>query len=144
VTQSRDFLLEKRYTTHQQNCKTIFLFLGFGYKVDVRLFPQSADTSWHAGFISHSISCVTFNRFIIEKALLHIMNMESTSPVKSPLSKGNCPFPPLVAGMVTLQFFQNCVPGISMVFPVCFLVNKNSFRTDITCNLTRHCGLPLL
>jgi len=85
-----------------------------------------------------------FNRFIIEKALLHIVNMESTSPVKSPLSKGNCPFPPLVAGMVTLQFFQNCVPGISMVFPLCFLVNKNSFRTDITCNLTRHCGLPLL
>jgi len=26
VTQNRDFLLEKRYTTHQQNNKTIFCF----------------------------------------------------------------------------------------------------------------------
>jgi len=58
--------------------------------------------------------------------------------------KKSFPFPPLVAGLVTLQLFQNCFPRISVVYPVCFLVNKNSFGTNITCNLTRHCGLPLL
>jgi len=30
--------------------------------------------------------------------------------------------PLLVAGLVTLQLFQNCFPRIFVVFPVCFLV----------------------
>jgi len=92
----------------------------------------------------HSISCVAFNRFIIEKALSHISNMGSTSSAKSLLNGGIARFPPPVVDLVTLQLFQNWLSRISVAFPVCFLVNKNSFRTDITCNLTRYCGLPLL
>jgi len=50
----------------------------------------------------------------------------------------------MVLGLVTLQLFQKCFPRIPVVFSVCFLINKNSFGTDITCNLTSHCGLPFL
>jgi len=38
------------------------------------------------------------------------------------LSGSNSPVAPMVAGLVTLQLFQNCLPRISVVFPVCFLV----------------------
>ena len=42
----------------------------------------------------HSISCVAFNRFIIEKAPSHISNMGSTSSAKSLLSGGIARLPP--------------------------------------------------
>jgi len=35
----------------------------------------------------------------------------------------------MVVGLVTLQLFQNCFPRISVIFPVCFLVNK-LFRNE--------------
>jgi len=55
---------------------------------------------------------------VIKKALSQITNMESTSSVQSLLTEGNFPVaPPLVAGLVTLQLFQNCFPRISWYFP---------------------------
>ena len=59
-----------------------------------------------------------FNCFITEKAFSQNTNMGSTSSMESLLSGGNC----LVAGLVTLQFFQNCFPRSSVAFPVCFFV----------------------
>ena len=120
VTQSRDFLLEKRYTTHQQNCKTIFLFLGFGYKVDVRLFPQSADTSWHAGFISHSISCVTFQSLHNwESTFAYCEHGKHISSEKS-LKQGQLPISPPSCGHGYPSVFSKLCPwnfhGISLMF----------------------------
>jgi len=43
ATQNRDFLLEKRYTTHQQNRKTTFF--GFSYKVKVHFNIRSPEKS---------------------------------------------------------------------------------------------------
>ena len=84
-----------------------------------------------------------FNRFITEKSLLlQITNMEHIFTAMS-VKRGNCQLPPLwlrahlqckiywgeiawlpalVAGLVTLQFFQNCFSRIFVVFPVCFLL----------------------
>ena len=58
ATQNKDFLLEKRCTTHQQNNKTTFCFLFLVIK-SMSALISSADASRHAGFISHSI-CVAF------------------------------------------------------------------------------------
>jgi len=67
----------------------------------------------------------------------------STSSVQNLLGGSNF----LVAGLVSLQisFLEF---GISYMFSSVWCcnasLNKNSFGTNITCNLTRHCGLPLL
>jgi len=86
------------------------LFLGFGYEVDVRCNFRSQQT--HAGMqVSSAIlfRVSLFNRFIIEKALFHVTNMESTSSAKSLLSGAIARLPP------------GCGPGylsiISKVFP---------------------------
>ena len=42
ATQNGDFLLEKRYATHERNRKTTFI--GFGYKVNVRFSFHSGQT----------------------------------------------------------------------------------------------------
>jgi len=43
--------------------------------------------------------------------------------MQSILGEGNCLVATLIAGLVILQFFQNCFPRISMGFSnVCFLV----------------------
>jgi len=121
------------------------MFLGFGYKVDVRCNFRSQQTQ--AGM---QVSSAILIRIV---AFQSHHNWESTFPYfeqgehifsENSLKRGNCPFAPLVVGLVTLQLFQNCFPRISVVFAVCFLVKKNSFGTDIACNFKRHCGLPLL
>jgi len=75
--------------------------------------------------------------------------MEHIFSAKS-LKQGQLPGlpPPLVAGLVTLQLFQNAsleFPWFSRIFSrvwCCIAsLNKNSSGTNITCNLTRHCGL---
>jgi len=109
ATYNRDFLLEKKYTTDQQNDKIIFLGLVIksmsAVVSAVILFRESL-----------------FNRFIVEKTISRLKNMGSTFSVQSLLSGGNCPAAPLVAGLFTLELFQNCFPRISVVFPGCFLV----------------------
>ena len=89
-------------------------------------------------------SCVT-----IEKALSKISNTEHIFSAKS-LKQGQLPGSPLVAGLVTLQLFQNAFPEFPWNFPYVFpclvlccnaSLTKNSVGTDVTCNLTRHCDL---
>jgi len=94
-----------------------------------------------------------FNRFIIEKALSQNTNTGSTSPMQSLLSVGNCPVAPRwLRAWLPFKFFKIASLEVSwysrMFFPVwccnAALNNKISVGTDISCNLTRHYGLPLL
>jgi len=71
------------------------MFLGFGYKVDVRCKFHSQRTQ--AGMQVSSailIRVSLFNRFMFEKALFHISNMGSTSSAKSLLSGAIARLPP--------------------------------------------------
>ena len=132
AAQSRDFLLEKRYTTHQQNSKTLFCFLVLVMK------SMSAVIS----VVSRRKQACRFYQpfyFVCRFSILRTWRAHLQRKVS-----GQLPVCPLVVGLVAFQLFQNCFPRISVVFAVCFLVNKNSFGTDVTCNLKRHCGLPLL
>jgi len=104
ATQNRDFLLEKKSTTHQQNH---FLFLVFGDKVNVHFNFRSHQTQ--AGMqVSSAILLVSlFSYVIIEQALSKITNTEHIFNAKS-LNRELLPGSiPLVAGVVTLQSFQN-------------------------------------
>jgi len=119
------------------------LFLGFGYKVNVRFNFRSWQTQADMKVSSTILFHVSlFNRAIVEKELLQITNMEHIFSAK-PVKRGNCPVAPpgcehifstkflkreqligclLVACLVTLQLFQICFPRIFVVIPVCFLV----------------------
>ena len=61
-TQNRDFLLEKRYTTHQQNNKTIFCFLVLVIKSMFAIISvvgrRKQACRFHQSF--YCISCVGF------------------------------------------------------------------------------------
>jgi len=111
-------------TKYQNN----FLFIGFGYKDNVQRGPNTVrvvQTQFDpftrqtqagmqvASAILFRVSL--FNRVIIEKALSQITNMEAS--VQSLLSGSKFPVAPLLAGLVTLQLFQNCFPRISVEFP---------------------------
>ena len=143
---------EKSGTQHT-NKITKQYFLGFGYKVNVR-FNFCSQQAQGGMLVSSAIPFVSlFIHVIIEKALSLRTNMGSTFSVQSFINAGNCPVGPHGCRLVTLQLFQNCFPRIFVVFPMCFLafgtvmvfISKLfPFGTDITCNLTRHCGLPLL
>jgi len=83
------------------------LFLVFAYKVDVRFNFRSRQTQ--AGMqVSSAILFVSlYSCVIIEKALSKITNTEHIFSAKS-LKRGQLPgSTPLVAGLVTLQLFQN-------------------------------------
>jgi len=77
--------LVKRYTTQQQNNKTIF-FLGFAYKVSVRVNFRRRQTQAGMQVSPATVFRVSlFNHGIIEKALWQITNMEqwTTSSAQS-------------------------------------------------------------
>jgi len=88
-----------------------------------------------------------FNRFVIEKALSQITNMEHVFSAKShkPWQLPGCPgcgsgYSSIISKLLSYNFL-----GISGMFSrVCCSLNKNSLGADITCNPTRHSGLPLL
>jgi len=94
------------------------LFLGFGYKVNVPFNFRSRQTQAGMQVSSAILFRVSlFNRIIVEKVLPQITNMWSTSSVQNLLSGSNFLVAPLVAGLVTLRLFQNCLPRISVEFP---------------------------
>ena len=89
-----------------------------------------------------------FNRFVIEKPLSQITNMEHIFSAKS-RNHGNCPVRPPGCGSGYSSIISKLLPcnirGISRMFSrVWCSLNKNFLGTDITCNPTRHSGLPLL
>jgi len=115
------------------------LFLGFGYEVNVPFNFRSQKTQTGMQVSSAILfHLLLFHRFIFEKALSKMTNIEHIFSARS-VKRGQLP---------GSSIFSNCFPGISVVFPVCLLVFgavmplqiKNSFGTDITCNLTRHCA----
>jgi len=83
ATQNKDFLLEKRCTTHQQNNKTNFLFLVFGYKVNVRFNFRSRQTQAGMQISSGILFVSLFSCVIIEKAVSKITNTEHIFSAKS-------------------------------------------------------------
>jgi len=122
ATQNINFLQEKD-TQHTNKITKKYFVSWFGYKVNVPFNFHSRQTQVDMQVSSAILFHVSlFNHVIIEKALWQITNKGSTSSVQSLLSGSNSPVAPMVAGLVTLQLFQNCLPRISVVFPVCFLV----------------------
>jgi len=131
-------------------------FIGFGYEVNVRFNFRSQQT--HAGMqvLSAILFRVAFQSlYNWESPFAKYEHGEHIFNAKS-LKRGQFPgCPTLVAGLVTLQFFQNWFPRSSVVFSVCFfefgavmplsLNEQKLFRNGYYLhNLTRHCGLPLL
>jgi len=101
ASQNRDFLQEKD-TQHTNKITKHFLFLGFGYKVNVPFNFRSRQTQAGMQVSSAILFRVSlFHRVIIEKALSQIANLGSTSSVQSLLSGSNFQ----VASLVTLQLF---------------------------------------
>jgi len=95
ATQNRDFLLAKRYTTHQQINN---FFFGFGYEVNVHFNFRNRQKQVGMQVSSAILFRVSlFNRVILEKAFLQITNMGSTSSVQS-LKRGQLPGCPLGCG----------------------------------------------
>jgi len=109
--------------TQHTNKLTIQFFLGFGYEVNARF-----------NFLGQQ----TQARMQVSSAILFRDAFQSLSNWESPFAKyehgehifnakslkrGQLPgCPTLVAGLVTLHFFQNWFPRSSVVFPVCFFV----------------------
>jgi len=118
------------------------LFLGFGYKINVRFSFRSRRSQSGMQVSSAILFRVSlYNRLIIEKTLSQITNMEHIFSAKS-LKRRQLPGCSTGCGPVTLQLFRNCFPRISRmpsrVWCCNASLNKNSFGVDITCNLTRH------
>jgi len=83
ATRNWDFLLEKD-TQHTNKITKTFLFLGFGYKVNVRFNFRSQKTQAGIQVSSAVLFRVSlFNRFIIEKGLSQITNSEHIFSIKS-------------------------------------------------------------
>ena len=102
--------------------KKHFLFLGFGYKVNVRFNFRSRQTQ--AGMqVSSAIlfRVPLFNRVIIEKALSQITNMKHIFSAKS-LKRGKLPGCSPGCGPGYPSIISECFSRISVEFPVCFLV----------------------
>ena len=124
------------------------MFLGFGYKVNVRFNFRSRQTQAGLQVSSAILFRVSlFNRFIIEKALSQITNMEHIFSAKY---HKPCQLPGYLPGygsgytLIISELLSYNFRGSSRVFSrVCCSLYKNSLGTDITCNFTRHCGLPL-
>jgi len=84
-----------------------FLFLGFGYKVNVHFSFRSR--RMQAGMqVSSAILCrmLLFNRLIIEKPLLQITNMQHIFSAKS-LKRGLLPsWPPWLRACLPFNYFK--------------------------------------
>jgi len=147
-TQNRDFLLDKRCTTHQQNNKTTCCFLFLVYKVNVRFNFRSRHTQAVMQVSSAILFVSLLSCVMIEKAIWKIMNTEhifSAKPLKRSQLPGSTP-PGCGSGYPSI--ISKCFLRISVNFPYVFpclvlwcFFKKNSVGTDITCNLTRHWGL---
>jgi len=142
ATQNRDVLLEKGCATQQQNN---FLFLGFGYKVNVRFNFRSRKTQ--AGMqVSSAIlfRVPLFNRFIIEKVLSQITNMEYIFSAKShkPWQLPGC-LPGCGSGytLIISKLLPYNLRGIisRMFFCVCRSLDKNSFFLTSQDTVVCHC-----
>jgi len=124
--------------------------LVLGYKVNVRFNFRSRQTQVVTQISSAILFRVSlFNHVIIEKVLSQITNLQHVFSAKS-LKRGQLPACPLPWLRAWLHFnYFKMLPqnyrGIFRVFSRVSCCNaslkKNSFGTDIICNLTRHCRL---
>jgi len=125
------------------------LFLGFGYKVNVRFNFRSRQTQ--AGMqVSSAIKfrMPMFNRVIIQKALSQITNMQHIFSAKS-LKRGNCPvapwFEPGYSSIISKRVprFKNAFPWYFTYVFSCWCCNASlrRYKTDVA---KRRATVPVL
>jgi len=101
------------------------LFLGFGYKVDVRCTFRSQQMQAGMQALSAILIRVSlFNRFIIEKALFHISNIGSTSSAKILLSGAIARLPPWLWAWLPFNYFKIASLEFPWYLPYVFSLGK--------------------